>query len=79
MSIIPTKTKPTRRLRELLHETLIILMIGSHDVLGAVLVEQAGFESVFIGGFGTSASMLGLPDINFLGLTEMVEATRRMA
>jgi 2-methylisocitrate lyase-like PEP mutase family enzyme len=53
-------------------------MLGAHDVLTAVLIEQAGFESVFIGGFGTSASMLGLPDINFLGLTEMVEATRRM-
>jgi 2-methylisocitrate lyase-like PEP mutase family enzyme len=75
---MPTKIKPTRRLRELVHAPRIIRMLGAHDVLGGVLIEQAGFESVFIGGFGTSASMLGLPDINFLGLTEMVEATRRM-
>lgn len=67
-----------RKLRQLMEQPGIIRMLGAHDVLGAVIVEQAGFESVFIGGFGTSASMLGLPDINFLGLTEMVEATRRM-
>ena len=66
------------RLRELMEQPGIIRMLGAHDVLGALVVEQAGFESVFVGGFGTSASMLGLPDINFLGLTEMVDATRRM-
>ena len=33
---------------------------------------------MFIGGFGTSASLYGLPDLNFLGMTEMVDATRRM-
>ncbi|HKH19755.1 MAG TPA: isocitrate lyase/PEP mutase family protein [Gammaproteobacteria bacterium] len=76
---MPTKTKSTRRLRELVHGPRIIRMLGAHDMLGAVLIEQAGFESVFIGGFGTSASMLGLPDINFMGLKEMVKATRRMA
>lgn len=69
---------PARRLRELMEGPGIIRMLGAHDVLGALIVEQTGFESVFIGGFGTSASMLGLPDINFLGLTEMVDATRRM-
>lgn len=69
---------PARRLRELMEGPSIIRMLGAHDVLGALMIEQAGFESVFIGGFGTSASMLGLPDINFLGLTEMVDATRRM-
>jgi 2-methylisocitrate lyase-like PEP mutase family enzyme len=57
----------------------IIRTLGAHDVLTAVLVEQAGFDSVFIGGFGTSASLYGLPDLNFLGMTEMVDATRRMA
>lgn len=73
-----TSTTPARRFRELMQQPGIIRMLGAHDVLGALMVEQAGFESVFVGGFGTSASMLGLPDINFLGLEEMVNATRRM-
>ncbi len=67
------------KLRELMDKPGIIKTLGAHDVLTAVLVEQCGFDSVFIGGFGTSASLYGLPDLNFLGMSEMVDATRRMA
>ena len=74
-----TREKTTRKLRLLLEQPGIIRTLGAHDVLTAVLVEQAGFDTVFIGGFGTSASLYGLPDLNFLGMTEMVDATRRMA
>ncbi len=70
---------PARRIRELLAKPGIIRSLGAHDVLTAVLIEQAGFESVFIGGFGTSASLYGLPDLNFLGMIEMADAVRRMA
>jgi len=69
----------TRQLRELLGRPGIVRSMGAHDVLTAILLEKAGFESVFIGGFGTSASLFGLPDQNFLGMTEMVDAVRRMA
>jgi 2-methylisocitrate lyase-like PEP mutase family enzyme len=71
--------KPTRRLRELLAAPGIIRSLGAHDVFTAIIVERAGFETVFIGGFGTSASLLGLPDLNFLTMTEMADAVRRMA
>jgi 2,3-dimethylmalate lyase len=67
------------RLRELLGRPGIIRSLGAHDVFTALIVEQAGFETVFIGGFGTSASQLGLPDLNFLGMSEMADAVRRMA
>ena len=73
-----TKSGP-KRLRELLKQPGIIRSLGAHDVFAALIVEQAGFETVFIGGFGTSASMLGLPDLNFLTMSEMAEAVRRMA
>jgi 2-methylisocitrate lyase-like PEP mutase family enzyme len=69
---------PIRQLRGLMTKPGIIRLLGAHDVLTALLIEQAGFESVFIGGFGTSASLYGLPDLNFLGLAEMAEAVRRM-
>ena len=68
-----------KRLRELLKQPGIIRSLGAHDVFSALIVEQAGFETVFIGGFGTSASMLGLPDLNFLTMSEMADAVRRMA
>ncbi len=73
-----THIKPTKAIRELLNQPGIICTLGAHDVLSAVVIEQAGFDSVFIGGFGTSASLFGLPDLNFVNMMEMVDATRRM-
>src|SRR5438105_1150091 len=72
-------TTATRRFRELLRQPGVIRSLGAHDVFSARLIEAAGLETVFIGGFGTSASMLGLPDVGFLTLTEMADAVRRMA
>ena len=73
------EVKASKQIRNLLEKPGIICSLGAHDVLTAVLIEQVGFESVFLGGFGTSASLNGYPDLNFLGLMEMVDATRRMA
>jgi 2,3-dimethylmalate lyase len=73
------KTSGPKRIRELLAQPGIIRSLGAHDVFTALLVEQAGFETVFIGGFGTTASQLGLPDLNFLSANEMADAVRRMA
>jgi 2-methylisocitrate lyase-like PEP mutase family enzyme len=67
------------RLRELLGRPGLIRSLGAHDVFTARLVEEAGLETVFVGGFGTSASLLGLPDVGFLTLTEMADQIRRMA
>src|SRR6202030_2271263 len=69
----------TRQLRQLLNGPGVIRSLGAHDVFTARLIEAAGLETVFIGGFGTSASLLGLPDVGFLTLTEMADAVRRMA
>src|SRR3989442_6095979 len=71
-------TNAPKRLRELLAQPGILRSLGAHDVFTGLIVEQAGFETVFIGGFGTSASLLGLPDLNFLTLNEMADAVRRM-
>jgi 2-methylisocitrate lyase-like PEP mutase family enzyme len=69
----------TRRFRELLTRPGIIRSLGAHDVFTARLIEAAGLETVFLGGFGTSASLLGLPDVGFITLSEMADAVRRMA
>ncbi len=69
----------TQRLRQLLQGPTTIRSLGAHDVFTARLIEAAGLETVFIGGFGTAASLLGLPDVGLLTLTEMADAVRRMA
>src|SRR5207302_321302 len=69
----------TQRLRQLLREPGVIRSLGAHDVFTARLIESAGLETVFLGGFGASASLLGLADVGFITLTEMADAVRRMA
>jgi 2,3-dimethylmalate lyase len=68
-----------QHLRDLMQRAGIIRSLGAHDVFTALIVEQSGFETVFLGGFGASASMLGLPDLNFLTMTEMADFVRRTA
>ncbi|MHC4878484.1 MAG: isocitrate lyase/PEP mutase family protein [Planctomycetota bacterium] len=68
-----------RRLRELLGGRDIIRSFAPHDVFTARVLEDAGIPLLFLGGFGVSASVLGLPDVGLTTLTEMTEAVRRMA
>src|SRR5258708_12835838 len=67
-----------KRFRQLLNQPGIIRSLGAHDVFMALIVEQAGFETVFVGGFGTSAALLGLPALNFLTMSEIPEGGRRL-
>ncbi len=71
--------QPTQRLRQLLQRPGVIRSLGAHDVFTARLIEAAGLETVFLGGFGTAASLLGLPDVGLLTLTEMADTVRRVA
>jgi 2,3-dimethylmalate lyase len=60
------------RLRELLASGEPVLAPGVYDSLGARLVEEAGFDAVYMTGFGTAASKLGRPDVGLLTMSEMV-------
>lgn len=66
------------RLRALLAGEQPVLLPGCYDALGARLIEQAGFDAVYMTGFGTAAGLLGRPDVGLLGLTEMVDNVRRI-
>ncbi len=56
----------------------IIRSLAPHDAFTARIMEQAGIELLFLGGFGASASGFGLPDLSLLGLAEMADAARRV-
>jgi 2,3-dimethylmalate lyase len=71
-------TSPGRRLRELLARPGLVRSFAAHDVFTAKILEQAGIEILFLGGFGVAASHLGLPDLSLLTLSEMADAVRRV-
>ncbi|TQN42187.1 2,3-dimethylmalate lyase [Blastococcus colisei] len=66
------------RLRELVEAPEPLLAPGAYDALSARLVEQAGFDVVYMTGFGTTASLIGRPDVGLLSGSEMVENARRI-
>jgi 2-methylisocitrate lyase-like PEP mutase family enzyme len=67
------------KLRELLGSGETILAPGAFDPLAARCVEEAGFDAVYMTGFGTAAAMLGRPDVGLATMTEMVDNAARIA
>lgn len=74
-----TDAKNRARLRELLAGPDPVVAPGAYDALSARLVEAAGFGVVYMTGFGTTASLLGRPDVGLATQTEMVDNARRIA
>lgn len=71
-------TEPRARLRALLAGGGPVVAPGAYDALSARLVEQAGFDVVYMTGFGTTASLIGRPDVGLLTGSEMVDNARRI-
>ncbi|MFR9804668.1 isocitrate lyase/PEP mutase family protein [Pseudonocardia sp. RS010] len=71
-------TAPRAQLRDLLAGSRPLVVPGAYDALSARLVEQAGFDAVYMTGFGTTAGLLGRPDVGLLTGTEMADNARRL-
>lgn len=56
----------------------IAVVPSAYDGLSARVIEQAGFDAVHMTGSGSSASLLGMPDLGFTTSTEMAEHARNM-
>jgi 2,3-dimethylmalate lyase len=65
------------RLRELIAGDRLVVAPGAYDALSARLVEQAGFDAVYLTGYGATASLLGRPDVGLLSMSEMADQARR--
>src|SRR5947207_9751133 len=66
------------RLRELLARAGIIIAPGAYDGLSARLVEDAGFDVVYMSGSGAANSLLGQPDLGLTSMTEMASQAARI-
>jgi len=76
---LAAKSHRSELLRELLERRETIVAPGAYDALTARIIEQAGFPAVYMTGFGTTASLLGRPDVGLLTLSEMAGNARRIA
>ena len=66
-------------LRQLVSRKNGLVVPGAYDGISARLVERSGFPAVYMSGYGTSASRLGLPDLGYAGLAEMADHARNLA
>jgi len=67
-----------RRFRELLRSQHLVVAPGAYDGMTTRLVDQAGFDAVYMTGAGTAAAH-GYPDYGLITASEMVANASRMA
>lgn len=74
----PTPTQRRARLRCRLSEGTLVLP-GVTDVLGARLVEAAGFDAAYATGAGLANAQFGVPDVGLISVTEVAAHVDRLA
>jgi methylisocitrate lyase len=68
-----------KSLKSLINDSSKPLVIpGVYDAIGAKIAQRVGFEAMFQTGYGTSATLFGMPDYGFIGATETLENARRI-
>jgi len=73
-----TREEKTARLRSLLGSGKAILAPGAFNPVSAILIEQAGFEAIYISGAGVAVNNLGYPDIGLTTMSEILETARNV-
>ncbi len=63
---------PPSALRAAIDAERFIRAPGCYDALGARMAERHGFPAVYLSGLGVTASLLARPDLELLGMEEMV-------
>ncbi len=71
--------KKSTRLRELLKSGETLIVPGCYNAMSAKILEKVGFSAVYMTGYGTSLSLLGMPDAGLATMSEMHANARYIA
>jgi len=71
-------TSPRKTLRALVEARRGVLVPGAFNALSAKVVEDLGFEALYVTGAGVTNMSFGLPDQGFMGLSDIAEHTARI-
>lgn len=71
--LFPSRSASGSALRGLLEREGVLIAPGCFDALSARVLEAAGHDAIFCGGFSVAATRLGLPDVGLLSYGEMVD------
>jgi methylisocitrate lyase len=67
-----------KNLKNMLKSKKPLVIPGVYDALGAKIAQKVGFDAMFQTGYGTSATLFGMPDYGFIGAAETVDNARRI-
>ena len=71
--------RASTRLRELIARGPTLYVPGCYNAMSGRVLEEAGFEAIYMTGYGTSLSLTGLPDVGLATMSEMVANARYIA
>lgn len=66
---------PGTRLRQLVNARRGLMVPGAANALAARVIEHLGFEAVYLSGAGLTNTFYGMPDLGFVGLTDIAQHT----
>ncbi len=67
-----------KSLSSMLKSNKPLVIPGVYDAIGAKIAEKVGFDAMFQTGYGTSATLFGMPDYGFIGAAETLDNARRI-
>ena len=73
------KQRASTRLRALIARGPTLYVPGCYNAMSGKVLAQAGFEAIYMTGYGTSLSLTGLPDVGLTTMSEMVANARYIA
>ncbi|MBS0450595.1 MAG: isocitrate lyase/PEP mutase family protein [Proteobacteria bacterium] len=73
-----TSTSTRETLRALAEARRGVLVPGAFNALSARVIEDLGFEAIYITGAGVTNMWFGMPDQGFMGLAEIADHTARI-
>lgn len=71
--------KRSTKLRELLNSGESLFVPGCFNAMSARVLDKVGFPAIYMTGYGTSLSLLGMPDAGLATMTEMHMNARYIA
>ena len=69
---------PKQKLQALADARLGVIVPGAFNALSAKVIEDLGFEAIYVTGAGVTNMWLGMPDQGFMGLTDIADHTARI-
>jgi 2-methylisocitrate lyase-like PEP mutase family enzyme len=72
------KDSCSQRLRDLLRQRKSVLLPGAANALTARVIEDLGFQAIYVTGAGVTNTFLGMPDIGLITLSELASHVSAM-